>query len=102
MTATTVVGSNGLVLSLPWWLFAGALLLFGVTVAHNLRGGRRTVACALLLIAAADYATASSLAICSGVSTIAAASQFCRKCSGLCDMGIVTTQGCCTSQASAI
>ena len=56
MTATIVVWSNGLTLSLPWLLYAGALLLFGVTVTHNLRGGRRTVAWALLLIAAAGYA----------------------------------------------
>lgn len=56
MTATIVVWSNGLTLSLPWLIYAGALLLFGVTVTHNLRSGRRTVAWALLLIAAAGYA----------------------------------------------
>jgi hypothetical protein len=56
MTATIVVWSNGLTLSLPWLIYAGALLLFGVTVTHNLCSGRRTVAWALLLIAAAGYA----------------------------------------------
>ena len=31
-----------------------------------------------------------------------AASQFCCKWAGLCDMGMVITHGCCTSQARAI
>jgi hypothetical protein len=56
MTATIVVWSHGLTLTLPWWLYAAALLLFGVTVIHALRSGRRSVAYALLLLAAAGYA----------------------------------------------
>lgn len=56
MTATIIVWSHGLTLTLPWWLYAVALLLFGVTVVHALRSGRRGVAWALLLLAAAGYA----------------------------------------------
>ena len=56
MTATIVVWSHGLTLSLPWWLYAITLLLYIVTVIHNLRSGQRIVAWALLLIAAAGYA----------------------------------------------
>lgn len=56
MTATIVVWSHGLTLTLPWWLYVAALLLFGVTIIHNLRNGRRSVAWALLLLAAAGYA----------------------------------------------
>lgn len=56
MTATIVVWSHGLTLTLPWWLYAAALLLFAVTVIHALRSGRRSVAYALLLLAAAGYA----------------------------------------------
>lgn len=56
MTATIVVWSHGLTLSLPWWLYVAALLLFSVTIVHNLRGGQRMVAWALLLLAAAGYA----------------------------------------------
>ena len=47
---------NWLPFSPPLLLYDGALLLFGVTVTHHLRGGRRTVAWAMLLIAAAGYA----------------------------------------------
>lgn len=56
MTATIVVWSHGLTLTLPPWLYAVALLLFGATVVHALRIGRRSVAYALLLLAAAGYA----------------------------------------------
>jgi hypothetical protein len=56
MTATIVIWSHGLTLSLPWWLYAAALLVFSVTVIHNLRNGQRMVAWALLLLAAAGYA----------------------------------------------
>jgi hypothetical protein len=56
MTATMVVWSHGLTLTLPWWLYTAALLLFSVTILHNLRNGRRSVVWALLLLAAAGYA----------------------------------------------
>jgi hypothetical protein len=36
MTATIVVWSHGLTLSLPWWLYVAALLLFSVTVDSQL------------------------------------------------------------------
>ena len=56
MTATIAIWSHGVTLSLPWWSYAAALWLVGVTVAWNLRGGRRAVAWGLLLLVAAGYA----------------------------------------------
>jgi hypothetical protein len=56
MTATIVIWSHGLTLSLPWWLYTVALLLFSVTIFHALRSGQPIVAWALLLLAAAGYA----------------------------------------------
>lgn len=56
MTATIVVWSHGLTLTLPWWLYAAAFLLFSVTIVHALRSGQRSVAWALLLLATAGYA----------------------------------------------
>ena len=56
MTATIVIWSNGLTLFLPWWLYAAALWLVGVTVLWSWRTGARSVAWAILLLAAAGYA----------------------------------------------
>jgi hypothetical protein len=56
MTATIVVWSNGLTLFLPWWLYAGALWLTGVTILWNLKIGRQMPAWAILLLMAAGYA----------------------------------------------
>lgn len=56
MTATIVVWSHGLTLFLPWWLYVAALWLMGATVAWQWRSGDRTVAFALVLLAAAGYA----------------------------------------------
>lgn len=56
LTATVVIWSNGLTLYLPWWLYAAALWLFGVTVLRRLSLQDHAVAAALLLLAAAGYA----------------------------------------------
>lgn len=56
MTATLVIWSHGLTLSLPWPFYAAALWLYSVAIAWSWRNGRRSVAGALLLLLAAGYA----------------------------------------------
>lgn len=56
MTATIVIWSTGLTLFLPWWSYAIALWLCGVTVLHMLQRGEHWIACAIVLLAASGYA----------------------------------------------
>lgn len=56
MTATLVVWSHGLTLSLPWPFYAMALWLYGVTIIGSWRTGQRCIVYALLLLLAAGYA----------------------------------------------
>ena len=56
MTATLVVWSHGLTLSLPWPFYAMALWLYGVTIIGSWRTGQRYIVYALLLLLAAGYA----------------------------------------------
>jgi hypothetical protein len=55
MTATLVVWSHGLTLSLPWPFYAMALWLYGVTIIESWRTGQRYIVYALLLLLAAGY-----------------------------------------------
>lgn len=56
LTATIIVWSNGLTLFLPWWLYAAAIWLVGLTLLQTWRTGRRIVTAAILLLCAAGYA----------------------------------------------
>jgi len=56
MTATIVVWSHGLTLSLPWPFYAMALWLYGITITGSWRTGQRCIVYALLLLLAAGYA----------------------------------------------
>ncbi|MCS6826476.1 MAG: hypothetical protein NZ553_07695, partial [Caldilinea sp.] len=56
MTATIVIWSQGLTLSLPWPFYTVALWLYSVAIVWSWRNGRRNIAGALLLLPAAGYA----------------------------------------------
>lgn len=66
MTATLVVWSHGLTLSLAAWWYALALWLFGVTVL-NARQHSPSIAVALLLLLAAGYAPQLTAQLCFGL-----------------------------------
>ncbi|MCS6844449.1 MAG: hypothetical protein NZ528_09055 [Caldilineales bacterium] len=69
MTATIVVWSHGLTLSLAAWWYALALWLFGATVLRSLHGRHSSppTAVALLLLAAAGYAPQLTAQLCFGL-----------------------------------